>query len=60
MLLERLAGGQRGVADHVRELAREIEIAAAVVAQVEDQVGDVRRRRGALIASMSGVSAVAM
>ena len=40
-LLERAAAGQRGVADHVGELAGDVEIAAAVVAQVEDQIGDV-------------------
>src|SRR4029079_13629645 len=35
------ASGQRGVANHVGALAGQVEIAAAVVTQVEDQIGDV-------------------
>src|SRR5258706_537839 len=39
---ERLAGRKRRVGDHVGEFARDIEVTASVVADVEYQVGDVQ------------------
>ena len=59
-LLERLAGGRARPRDHVGHLARDVQVAAAVVADVEHEVARRRRRRAGRRRSTSCASAVAM